>query len=487
VGVPSNYPIEPKIVWDQFFQISQIPRPSKKEEKIRGHIEKLAQDNGRQYKIDSAGNIVVYVPATPGKEGHKSVIIQNHMDMVCDAIPDLGFDFDNDPIELEVKGDWLCAKGTTLGADNGIGMAAAAAFIVDTDHPHPALELLFTSDEETGLHGANGLDASMLSGKYLINLDTEEWGSFYIGCAGGVDYNLRRTWERVQASSGARAYDLIFKGACGGHSGIDIHRQRANAIVVLSQVMSSAKKSGIHFSISSFDGGKAHNIIPRQCSAGLFIDEKNLDVLHGFLRGEMERLSTYLPEEDGNFDLLLQKSDAADEKVLSESDGTSLLNLLAIFPHGAHSFVMKSDETLVSLSNNLAIFKLENGELHINTSLRFFDQNELAGLKNRVESLASTFGLDLEESGGYPSWKPDYDNSLLDLAKSLYKKQYGHDPDVRAIHAGLECGILLEKIGKMDSISFGPTITGAHSPSEQVKIGDVKLMWELLLSLLDSL
>ncbi len=480
---PTHFPTEPKQVWNYFHAINQIPRPSKQEDKFRRYILEEAEKLKLKTHTDEVGNVIVYVPASSGYEDHETVIIQNHMDMVTDATPDRQINFAQDPIITFRDGDWLKADRTTLGADNGIGCAAALALMHDADIAHPALELLFTIDEETGLKGAWGVDAKFLKGKKMLNLDTEEWGSLYIGCAGGIDYEFKKTLKFVPATLIGTSVKLTVGGFLGGHSGVDIHEQRGNAVKFLMDWIHSLPQDS--FELAEWRGGKAHNIIPRDAFA--LLNVKNLKEVEDVGERVLARWKSFMPGSDQAFTIKVEKYAETLGEVVATQDLKSVLHFLLAFPHGAHAYDLASDKTLVALSNNLAITLLVRGQFYLESSLRFFDRGECVGLENQITALALGFGMETTKNGEYPSWKPVRENKLLDLVANKYKELFDKDAKITAIHAGLECGILRDKIGPIDAVSFGPTIMGAHSPQERVLIPTVETFWELLKAVLKSL
>lgn len=479
--IPSHFPTEPKAVWGYFHAINQIPRPSKNEVKFREFILKEAASLSLKTFVDEVGNVIVYVPGSPGYETHETVIIQNHLDMVTDATPDRNINFNTDPIITYRDGDWIKADRTTLGADNGIGCAAALALMSDKTIDHPPLELLFTIDEETGLVGAWGVQASELKGKKMINLDTEEWGSLYIGCAGGIDYEFNKKVTMVPSKMKGDFVKLTVGGFLGGHSGVDIHEQRGNAIKFLMDWISALPESA--FELAEWRGGKAHNIIPRDAFAIVKVDP---EIARKTADEVALRWKNFMPQNDQAFSASVEKIDYPNEVVASE-DVKTVLSFLLAFPHGAHAYDLASNKELVSLSNNLATTLLVRGQFYLQSSLRFFDRGECVGLENQVTALARGFNIDFSKNGEYPSWKPVRENKLLDLVAEKYEVLFNKKAKVTAIHAGLECGILRDKIGPIDAVSFGPTIMGAHSPQERVHIPTVETFWSLLKEVLKAL
>lgn len=479
--IPSHFPDTPKHLWSYFHQITQLPRPSKNEGKVREFIVAEASRLGFKTHVDGVGNVIVYVPATAGYENHETVIIQNHMDMVTDAIPSKKINFNTDPITTMRDGDWIKAEGTTLGADNGIGCAAALAIMLEKNIAHPPLELLFTIDEETGLHGAWGVEADKLQGKKMLNLDTEEWGSFYIGCAGGIDYEFNHTFKYVPAILNGKSYKLVVGGFVGGHSGVDIHEQRGNAVRFLMEWLS--KLDGME--LAEWRGGKAHNIIPRDAFALVRL-ANTADALK--VGEEIKaRWLNFLPENDQKIFVKIEEVDQELSEVMSAADAKKVVSFMLAFPHGAHKMDLATGRKLVSLSNNQAVSLLVRGQFYLQSSLRFFDRGECVTLENQIQGLAFGFGFDFKKNGEYPSWKPVKNNELLKLATESYEKLYEQPAKVTAIHAGLECGILRDKIGPIDAVSFGPTITGAHSPDERVNVPTVEKFWYLFIDILKNL
>lgn len=480
---PIDYP--QGSLWDKFYEISQIPRPSKKEDKFRNYLKIFARERSLKFKEDNAGNIVIYIPGTIGKETQPPVLIQNHMDMVTDALPDRKINFDKDPITLIVEDGWVKASGTTLGADNGIGCAAALA-LADLKNPiHPPLELLFTVDEETGLHGALNLDPTMIKSKRMLNLDTEEWGSFYVGCAGGITYELEGKYETHTPSTDGMFYEVKIAGLKGGHSGIDIHRGRGNAISLLVELLSDVT---FPFELAELRGGRSHNIIPRDSYAMIRMNPKFQTDLLDLIDQKRQDLLSYLPVED--HDLIFEAKEVPHfhKNVLGQKDTWRILSYLTFFPHGAASFQWDASGPLPKISNNLAILLLVDGMIYIQTSFRFFNRSEVKKLEKQVSNIAGLMDLQLNKTGSYPSWDPVFKgNNLLEQVKELYQHEFHVIPEVKAIHAGLECGIIKEKLGDIDIISFGPTITGAHSPTEALEIASTQDFWIFLRKVLSSI
>lgn len=483
--IPEHYPTDPEHLWRHFYAITQIPRPSGREEAVRAHIVSLAEQHGLEHAGDAAGNLVVYVPASPGCEAAQTVVIQNHLDMVTVKTGDKEHDFNSDPLTLKVEDGWLKADRTTLGADNGLGAAAALAVMTDPTVLHPALELLFTTEEETGLHGALGLDASLLSGTRLINLDTEEWPEIYIGCAGGYGYQAGRQIRMKRPRPGLVSYRLHLKGLSGGHSGIQIHHQLGNANKMLAELLNEARE--LDWQLSRMRGGVAHNVIAREASADLFVNQDQLNDWHGLIDIARQRWLSYLPASDHGLQLSLEPVSIEEPLVASSADTRTLLNLLSVLPHGAQRYNLNQPADLVDLSVNMAVVTLAEDEFRLQTSLRFFNADEARPLKQHLEALFETFGLAHQVILDYPGWNPDFDSELVARTRAIAQSQLDRQPQLKAIHAGLECGILKSKKPELDMVSFGPTILGAHSPTERLEIATVAPFWKLLVALLEDL
>jgi len=468
-------------LWEHFYQFTQIPRPSKEEAAIRQYVIDQAENGGNTWRMDEVGNLVVYVPASVGREHQPAVIIQNHLDMVTVKTGDKAHDFHTQPLTLEVVDGWLKADRTTLGADNGIGCAAALAVMTDESVAHPPLELLFTIDEETGLGGALNFDASMLSGKCMLNLDTEDWNELYIGCAGGGGWEFTRSFDTTHAGDELQGWSVSIKGLGGGHSGIQIHEQLGNAIKLLAQFLQGVE--GVQ--LSYFNAGVAHNVIPREGQVTFACPAGGREKLSNALDKLKEQWLSYLPAGDGSLELDLDSAEP--EAVLSQRDSKKVIQLLTMFPHGAQSYNLEQPADLVDLSINLANIRLAHGELFLESSYRFFNEAQSVPLQQSLLALADLFDLAVVPSVGYPGWQPDFNSPLLAQASALHKTMFGTVPAVKAIHAGLECGILKSKKPDVDILSFGPSIRGAHSPTERVLIETVPPFWQFLTTLLAQL
>jgi dipeptidase D len=475
---PEHYPDEPAHLWEHFYRLTQIPRPSKEEEAARGYVIAQAEPCGCPWRCDDAGNLVVTVAASAGREDRPAVIIQNHLDMVTVKTGDKEHDFHTQPLALQVADGWLSADRTTLGADNGVGCAAALALMTDPTVVHPPLELLFTVDEETGLGGALNLDAGLLSGTLMLNLDTEDWHELYIGCAGGGGWELTRAFATAAAPDGSEHWQLSLQGLAGGHSGIQIHEQLGNAIKLLGQCLHDIE--GLR--LQHFAAGVAHNVIPRE-GAAIFACPPGAGArLQGRLEVLRDQWLSYLPAADRAVALTLEA--ASPGAVLGEADSRTVLDLVAALPHGAQAYNLAQPADLVDLSVNLAVLQLAEGTLFIESSYRFFNEQQSVPLQHTLQGLAQAFGMAVRPVVGYPGWQPDFDSALLRRASALHERLFGGLPAVKAIHAGLECGILKSKKPDVDILSFGPTIRGAHSPTERLQIDTVAPFWQFLSALL---
>ena len=480
---PENYPKRPAHLWDHFYHITQIPRPSKQEQQICQFIMDLADSLGMAHRQDAAGNLVVYVPGTRDKENDPTVIIQNHVDMVTVKTSDNPHVFETDPLTLIVDKGWLKADRTTLGADNGMGCAAALALMTDKNVEHGPLELLFTMDEETGLNGASDLDASLLSGKLMLNLDTEDWQELYVGCAGGKGWKFVTDVTRDPVVAGSVGQCLLLRGLTGGHSGVQIHQQLGNANKLLGYWMKAAETLGVR--VSTFQSGIAHNVISREGAISYTVPAENVAAIEALNARLLTEWATWLPETDMTLALSVESDDVVD--VLSSDSQKMLASWLLTFPHGAQTYNFEQPADLVNLSINLALVRVTGDQFECQASVRFFNADEAVNLVSSVLALAELFGMTYETILDYPSWKPDFASPLLAQAKALHEQLFDVNPEVKAIHAGLECGILKSKKPDMDILSFGPTIRGAHSPTERIEIATVEPFWQFLVALLRAL
>jgi dipeptidase D len=477
--------LKPKLLWKRFEEVSKIPRCSKHEEKIQEYIIAFAKEHDLKYKVDDTGNVVIKKPADNGMENKPIVILQGHMDMVCEKNSDVTFDFSKDAIQLVKKDDILTAKGTTLGADNGIGVAAALAILEDDSLTLGPIEALFTVDEETGLTGAFALSNDMLEGKTLLNLDSEDWGVITVGCAGGGNSELTIPLSMKEVDTSLTWLKANVSGLRGGHSGVDAHEQRGNAVKLLTRILWKADHNSDGIILSDFNGGDKHNAIPREAQAIIGVNAQNKDAIEKIMKEEADHILKEYEPIDPKFTFTLTSVEAPSSMLTMDSQ-QKILNLLHGLPHGVEK--MSYDiEGLVETSTNLAKATIEEDHAFIMLSSRSSIMSALQDLRDRIHAATKLAGGSVEEEEPYPGWKPDLDSNVLQLAKQIYKKSYGKDPLVEAIHAGLECGIIGEKFGGMDMISIGPTIKYPHSPEEQILISTVEPFYDFVVKILEEI
>ncbi len=475
--------LQPQLLWKHFSELCAIPRPSKKESKAAEFVKEFAIAQGLDYTMDATGNVIIRKPATPGMEGRRGVVLQSHLDMVPQKNSDTQHDFEKDPIEAYVDGDWVRAKGTTLGADNGIGVAAALAVLESKDIPHGPIEALFTIDEETGMTGANGLQAGLLKGPIFINLDSEEEGELYIGCAGGINAVAAFPYTAESSGSNVSGFKLSLKGLKGGHSGLDINLGRGNANKLLNRFLWNASRQyGLR--LSSIDGGNMRNAIPREAFAEVTVPsdktgelEKDAANFLAVITAELEGV-----ESDISFTAEPIKCPAT---VMDKKSQENILNVIYAIPNGAIRMIADKPE-VVETSTNLAIVKSDGKNVNIACLLRSSVDTAKEDLANAVVATCALAGATAKLDGSYPGWKPNFDSAILKTMADVYHKLYGKPAVVKVIHAGLECGIFGKNYPDMDYISFGPTIEHPHSPGEKVNIPSVAKFWDYLVETLKS-
>lgn len=477
--------LNPRIVWEQFDAITQVPRPSKKEGRIIEYLVDFAKSHGIDYQKDEIGNVVMRKPATAGFEDHPTVVLQAHMDMVCEKNSDVEFDFENDAIRTRIDGDWVKAEGTTLGADCGIGMAAALAVLIDPEVQHGPIEALFTVDEETGLTGAFELGEKMLTGKYLLNLDSEDEGEIFIGCAGGIDTIATFHATMEPAPKNYAFFRVDVSDLLGGHSGDDIDKGRVNSNKTVARLLWDGMQS-FELRLSYFSGGNLRNAIPREAYAIFGVPERfKADFLKRY-RLFAADLENEFRFREPNFKITLNEMPQVDE-VLDAKTQFGLVYSLVGVPNGvvAMSFAVPG---LVETSTNLASVKFEgNDRIVVTSSQRSSVESAKTYVMQMVESVFALAGADVAHSDGYPGWTPNPQSKLLEVTVESYKRLFGTEPKVRAIHAGLECGLFLEKYPELEMVSFGPTLRGVHSPDERLEIATVDKFWKLLLEVLRTI
>jgi dipeptidase D len=475
--------LEPKLVWKHFDDIRKIPRCSKHEEKIIAHVEDFAKRLNLEYKKDKLGNIVIKKKATSGMEARPTVVLQGHMDMVCEKNSDVDFDFSKDSINLKLNGDILTADGTTLGADNGIGLATSMAILEDSSLKHGPIEALFTVDEETGLTGAFAMSSDMITGKILLNLDSEEFGEITVGCAGGGDTQVRLPIKTQQINEDIETLTIKVSGLRGGHSGCDIHEQRGNAVKILTRMLWGAKE--YKYKISDIKGGDKHNAIPREASAVVAIDKSNKDKFISTIKAEEKDILQEIKPIDPNFKVEIADNNEIKTTLTNDSQ-IQLLNLLHGLPHGVDKMSYDIPD-LVETSTNLASISLNEGKAAIALSTRSSIKSALQDFRDRIRATAELSGATVKEDEPYPGWKPNLDSNILKLSKKVFKDVFNKEAEVKAIHAGLECGIIGEKFPGMDMISIGPTIKYPHSPEEQVQVSTVEKFYKYVLKILEEI
>lgn len=475
--------LDPVEVWKHFYSLTQIPRPSKDETKIQSFMKKFGEDLGLETIVDEVGNVIIRKPATPGMENRKGIVLQGHLDMVPQKNGDKEFDFQKDPIEAYIDGEWVTANGTTLGADNGMGVAAAMAVLESKTIKHGLVEALFTSDEETGMTGAFGLKHGILKGDILLNLDSEDEGEIYVGCAGGIDANATLPYTEVAIPAGMKAYKLVLKGLKGGHSGLEINMGRGNANKLMNRFLKHAIEEH-NIMLCSINGGGLRNAIPRESEAVIVVPEnKTAEMINCLAKYEATFIHE-LKSVDPDISFKAIEVDTPAKAIDSNSVGR-MVRIVYAFPNGV--LRMSNDmEDLVETSNNLANVKSENGKFIFKGLLRSSVDSAKEALGEAVKSVFELGGANINLEGGYPGWKPNMDSPILKTAREMYEKMYGKVPEIKAIHAGLECGLLGAVYPNWDMISFGPTICYPHSPDEKVHIASVRKFYDFLVHILEN-
>jgi len=472
-------------ILNNFKKISQIPRCSGNEAAICQWLSDWAKNNDFAVKSDKVQNLLIKIPATAGYENAPIVVLQGHLDMVCEQTPEAHHDFTKDPIQLIYEGDWLRADKTTLGADNGIAIAIAMTLAQEKDIPHPPLELLFTVDEETGLHGAAALESGFFDGRCLINIDSEQEGYLTVGCAGGLntDISVPIAWANVPTDF--QLMKINAGGMSGGHSGIDINAEKANAIKVLAQTLHLIRQQ-IDIRLVHFNGGTAHNAIPRYSETKIFVPQKEVEKVKQIVLAAEKTLKAEYQNTEPNLFIKVDASDETFPQAMNSEKSDKVIDFLMALPHGVAA--MSTDiKGLVETSNNLATVSLEAGQLKILSSQRSSVESRLEALTERVEALARLVGGKADSGNRYPAWQPNMASSLLAKSRHIYENLFDKKPVVDILHAGLECGIIGKKVPGMDMISIGPTIKYAHSPDEKIHLGSIGKVWDFLLALLKEL
>lgn len=477
--------LKPARVFEQFAKINQIPRPSKHEEQIRAYLLDFAKERGLASKVDETGNVIISKPASKGCEHLATTVLQSHMDMVCDKLIDVEFDFQKDPIQTYVDGEWLRAKGTTLGADDGIGVAIELAILDSDDIEHGPLECLFTVDEETGLTGAFGLQAGFMTGDYLINLDSEDEGQIFVSCAGGINTRGVFSFMREEVPAGYFFMEASLKGLIGGHSGDDIEKKRANAIKIMARFLYSQQEK-MDLRLAQWNSGRMHNAITRDGKAIFAVPADQKENVKADWNVFSKEVEDEYHVSDPNMVWALESADA--QSVMPKSVSENLIRGLQSLDNGV--FAMCQDKALagmVETSSNVASVQSEEDKVVVVTSQR---SNVMSNLRNMANTVKATFqlaGAEVVQNDGYPAWKMNPDSKLVKLTVDAYKKLFGKEPVVKGIHAGLECGLFSEKYPNIDMVSFGPTLRFVHTPDECLNIPTVQMVWDHLLEILKNI
>ncbi|MBT3423672.1 MAG: aminoacyl-histidine dipeptidase [Bacteroidetes bacterium] len=476
--------LEPKSVWKYFEEICKIPRPSKKEEKIIAYLVDFAKAQKLEYKTDDLNNVLISKPATKGFENRKTVVLQSHLDMVGEKNSDTKHDFEKDAILPRIDGELVYATGTTLGADDGIGIAAQMAILVADDIPHGPIECLFTVDEETGLTGAFGLQPGFFEAKTLINLDSEDWGEIFIGCAGGRDTKAEFTFTKYPVPCAMSFYRIAVTGLQGGHSGDEIHNGLGNSIKIVNRFILETREKYSVF-VADINGGNARNAIPREAFATLLVNEKHAADFEDFVKIFNKNLRNELCVTAPDLKIEVEKTEKP-EFIIDLTTQAKLSMAIAACPHGEQAWSQTLDN-LVETSTNLATIKTEGDKVLIGTSQRSSIQSKLDDMVHTVQSVFKLAGAKVISSDGYPGWEPNPDSEIVRISEASYKRLFNSDPEVKAIHAGLECGLIGVKYPGIDMVSIGPDIKGAHTPEERINIQTTIDFWELLLDMLKNI
>ncbi|HLN95970.1 MAG TPA: aminoacyl-histidine dipeptidase [Flavobacterium sp.] len=476
--------LEPKALWNKFADLNAVPRPSKKEDRVIAFMKAFGEKLGLETFEDDVRNVIIRKPATPGMENRKTIVMQSHLDMVHQKNNDTVFDFDTQGIDMYVDGDWVRARGTTLGADNGLGVATIMAILESTDIPHPAIEALFTIDEETGMTGALGLKGGILTGDILLNLDTEEDDEIDIGCAGGVDVTAVREYEEEDTPEHSVGYTITVKGLNGGHSGMDIHKGLGNANKIMNRLLFDGFEN-FGLQVAEINGGSLRNAIPRESVAKVIIASMYDEAYVFDMQETINDIKAEYKTTEPNLDIRIEKSELP-AKVMDLGVQEGLLRAIYAAHNGVYR--MSADmPDLVETSNNIARVVVGNGQISVQCLTRSSVESSKFDLANALRSAFELMGCEVTFSGSYPGWTPNVQSEILDIVTSIYEKQNGSKPHVVACHAGLECGILGTHYPGMDMISFGPTIRGAHSPDERASISSAQKYWKLVLEILANI
>jgi dipeptidase D len=473
--------LEPKQVWNYFHEITQIPRPSKFEQGMIKYMKEFGKKHNLETIVDKVGNVIIRKPATKGMENRQGVIFQTHLDMVPQKNSDKKHNFEKDPIETVVDGEWVRANGTTLGADNGIGVAATMAVLSSKDIPHGPIEALFTIDEETGMTGVFGLKKGLLKGDILMNLDSEDEGELYVGCAGGVDVNVTKSYKQEKAPEGMVAYKIVAKGLKGGHSGVDIALGRANSNKIMFRFLMQAE-SDFKIRLAEAAGGDLRNAIPRESYSVVLVEEKKAKDFEKFVKGYEKMYQAEFSDTEPDLKFALAKTEVP-AKVMKKDEQYKIIRALFACPNGVQR-MSQAMKGLVETSNNLAIVRCINGKFEAYNLTRSSVDSSKEATAWKIAAVFHLIGADVTLTGTYPGWKPNMKSPILETMSDVYKKMFGNVPEKKAIHAGLECGLIGGVYPNLDMISFGPTIRYPHSPDEKVNIASVVKFWDFLVGTL---
>ncbi|WP_336128459.1 aminoacyl-histidine dipeptidase [Mesoflavibacter sp. CH_XMU1422-2] len=476
--------LEPKVLWNKFADLNAVPRPSKKEERVIQFMKDFGAKLGLETIEDEVGNVIIKKPATAGMEDRVTIVMQSHLDMVHQKNNDTVFDFDTQGIDMYVDGDWVKAKGTTLGADNGLGVATIMAILESTDIPHPAIEALFTIDEETGMTGAMGLKGGLLTGDILLNLDTEEDDEIGVGCAGGVDVTARRTYDEEETPEFKTGYQVEVKGLQGGHSGMQIHEGLGNANKIMNRVLFDGFEN-FGLRISQIEGGSLRNAIPRESKAIIAIDAIHEDAFLAEMKEQANTIKKELKTMEPDLEILVTKTETP-EKIMDLGVQEGVTRAIYAALNGVYRMSADIPE-LVETSNNIARVTIKDGEIEIACLTRSSVESSKLDLANTLRATFELTGCEVEFSGDYPGWTPNMDASILKVVTNVYERLNNEKPHVAACHAGLECGILGQNYPDMEMISFGPNIKGAHSPDERAQISSAQKYWKFVLEILKDI
>lgn len=476
--------LEPKTVWSNFADLNAVPRPSKKEEKVIAFMVDFGKKLNLETVVDKVGNVIIKKPATTGMENRKTVVMQSHLDMVHQKNSDTNFDFDSQGIEMYVDGDWVTAKGTTLGADNGLGVAAIMSVLESDSIQHPAIEALFTIDEETGMTGAMGLEAGYLGGEILLNLDTEEDDEIGMGCAGGIDVTAKRTYKEENTPGKTSAYTIKISGLNGGHSGMDIHKGLGNANKIMNRLLFEGFEN-FGLRISEINGGGLRNAIPRESKANFVIDTISKEPFFFEMNELINNIYAEYKTTEPNLSIEIKEMDIP-TSIMELGVQEGFIKSIHAAVNGVYRMSPDIDG-LVETSNNIAKVLVKEGEITISCLTRSSSESNKIDLANSLRSAFELSGFEVEYSGAYPGWLPNIDSEILKVLDNLYENLHGEKAKIAACHAGLECGILGQNYPEMDMVSFGPTILGAHSPDERASISSTQKFWNFLIEILKNI